>query len=154
MPRSLLALLVLAALVPQAAAQEFARSHLEAAEALLVQTNAERMLTTSINGMLAAQVEQNPDLAPFEDVMRSFFKEHLSWEALREEMVQLYAAAFTEDELRELISFYETEVGQKAITLMPTLMTQGMEMGQRRVQAHLPDLMRRVEERARKLGMR
>ena len=45
-------------------------------------------------------------------------------------IVILYAKHFTSAELRELIRFYETDVGRKTIRVMPALMQDSMALGQ------------------------
>jgi len=39
----------------------------------------------------------------------------LSWEVIREDMVKLYAEAYSEEELKELTKFYLSPLGQKVI---------------------------------------
>jgi len=47
------------------------------------------------------------------------------------EMVPLYARHFTADEIRQLTAFYHSPVGAKALSVMPQLMMEGMQIGQR-----------------------
>ncbi len=147
-----LALLLLLAAASPAAAQEIADSHLAAAEALLVAAETEAVMNQGIDSMLESQIEINPEMEAFDDIMRAFAREHLSWEAIRDEMVRIYAQAFTEDELREITAFYQTETGRKAVLLTPRLMAQGMEVGQRAFLANRAELEARIEERMRKLN--
>src|SRR5690606_3617753 len=113
-PQRLLVLpLLLASLVGlRAEAQDFSAAHLQAAEEVLVEANTEVVMTRAMDEVLQLQLQQNPSPAPFEDVMRGFLAEYLGWEALRSDMIRLYAAAFTEDELREIAAFYRTPTGQ------------------------------------------
>ena len=152
MRRLLLALLLSVAAASGARAQDLSASHLAAAEALLVATETEAAMNQSVDSMLENQIELNPELAPFRDIMRAFIREHLSWDAVRDELVQVYAQAFTEAELREITAFYQTETGRKAALLTPSLMAQGMGIGQRAVVAHRHELEARIEERVRKLN--
>ena len=147
----LIPVLVGVTLSASVSAQEYPPSHLEAAEELLIQVNTDELMDRAVDEMLQTQLAQNTSLEPFEDVMRDFFAEHLSWKAMREEMTRLYAATFTEEELREIAAFYRTPTGQKAIATMPDLMVQGMRLGQQAVQQHMPDLQRRVEQRVKEL---
>ena len=75
----------------------------------------------------------------------------MSWKALRGDFAQLYAESFTEPELREVTAFYQTETGQKAIRLMPSLMARGMALGQQAVADHQADLEARIQKRVREL---
>ena len=145
------AAVVLFASAGSVGAQEISDFHRAAAEALLIAANTEAVMEQSIATAIDSQVEANPQIAPFRDIMRAFLSEHLSWEAVRDEMVQIYAEAFTESELREITAFYQTETGRKAVLLTPSLMAQGMQIGQRAVIAHRAELEARIEERMRKL---
>lgn len=143
--------LVVSLVAARVEAQELSATHLQAAEAVLVEANTEAVMDRATDEMLRLQIEQNPGLAPFEDVMRAFFAEFLSWQALRTDMVRLYATAFSEAELNEIAAFYRTPTGQKAVATMPGLMAEGMQMGQRAVQEQMPELIRRIQQRAAEL---
>lgn len=133
-------------------AQDLSASHMEAARELLAITGTEALMVESVDSMIQLQLEQNPDLVPFQDILRSFLREHLSWEAIGEDFVRIYTESFSEAELREITAFYQTETGQKAVQLMPSLMAQGMELGQRAVIAHQGELEARVQDRIDKMS--
>lgn len=145
----LVALCLLAA--ASARAQEVSASHLQASEDLLRQMDMERMMTRSIDTLVDGQLQANPQLVPFEDIMREFLTDAMSWESVGPDLVRIYAEAYTEVELRELSVFYATDLGQKTIQQMPILMQQGMEIGQQAVQERQPELERRVQARVREL---
>jgi uncharacterized protein len=122
-------------------------SQRKAAEDLLAATNSEKNLTLSIDRMLAVQMEQNPGMKAVEPEMRAYITKYMSWSAMKEDMVQLYAREFTEKELKELAKFYQTPIGRKTIEKMPQLMGASMEIGQRRMQEHLPELQQAIAEK-------
>ena len=122
-------------------------SHRKAAEALLAATNSEQNLNLTIDRMLAGQMEQNPGMKAVEPEMRAYLTKYMSWASLKDEMVQLYAGAFTEKELKELTKFYQTPIGRKTIEQLPQLTAAGMELGQRRMQEHLPELQQAIAEK-------
>ncbi|WP_185816851.1 DUF2059 domain-containing protein [Hymenobacter metallilatus] len=119
----------------------------KAAEELLQATSTEKNLAASIDRMLALQIEQNPGMKAVEPEMRAYINKYMSWASLKDELVQIYAQEFTEKELKELTKFYLTPIGRKTIEKMPQLMVAGMEMGQRRVQEHLPELQQAIAEK-------
>jgi len=121
------------------------------AEALLKITNAETLLTQSIEQMLDLQIQQNPQLAPFKDVMQKFLYKYMSYESIKQEMIQLYSETFTEKELKEINAFYQTETGQKAIRALPAIMAQASQIGAARVQAHAAELQQMIEAEAARL---
>jgi uncharacterized protein len=73
----------------------------------------------------------------------------VSWEALREQYVEMYANAFTEDELRQMTDFYRTDVGQKLARATPRLMAEGAALGERAIQAHRGELEEMITARLR-----
>ena len=122
-------------------------SHLQAVEELLQSMDLSSVLDRSIDVMLKAQMDANPEIRPYEDLMRQFMAKYLSWESVKPGMMQMYAEAFTEPELRELAAFYRTPLGQKAMTKMPELVQKGSAMGQKAVQDHLPELQEAIAKR-------
>lgn len=138
-------LLSAATLVPRQLAGQ--TSH-EAATAELIEVLQMREVTESSRDMMVeTMLAQNPMLQGMQDIFIDFFNEFLVWEEIQPEYVRLYMDAYTESEIRELIEFYETPVGRKTVELMPVLMQQGAEIGQRIIEPHLPELQRRVEAR-------
>ena len=115
-------------------------SHRKATENLFSLMGMEALVTQGIDQMLAMQVQQNPALAQYQVQMKAFLSKYMSWGSLKEDMAKLYMAEFTESELNELTKFYQTPLGKKTIQKMPTLMAKGAEIGQKRVQEHLPEL--------------
>ena len=115
-------------------------SHRQATETLLGTMQMESLLNQSVDQMLQMQVQQNPAIAPYQQEMKAFFGKYMSWATLKDDMVKIYMAEFTEPEVKELAAFYQTPLGKKTIQRMPALMAKGAEMGQRRVQEHLPEL--------------
>jgi hypothetical protein len=111
------------------------------------------LMDRTINQMLDLQIQQNPQLAPYRDVMLKFFRKYLSWEAVEPDMIKLYTDTFTEDELKAIVQFYQTPAGQKAIKTLPELMSRGAEIGQRKVQENIGELQQMVAaEEARLRG--
>jgi hypothetical protein len=127
------------ALLPSATRADEA-SHRKATENLFGLMGMETMISQSIDQMLAMQVQQNPALAAYQPQMKAFLNKYMSWASLKDDMAKLYMAEFTENELNELTKFYQTPLGKKTIQKMPTLMAKGAEIGQKRVQEHLPEL--------------
>lgn len=135
----------------RAAAQpEPSASHMAAAVELLESMNIADALQLSINTMLEVQMQANPDMRQLEDVMREFFAKYMSWESLKDGYARIYANTFTENELRQITTFYRTPVGQKVARSMPQLMAEGAKLGERAVTDHQMELqqmiLRRLEQ--------
>ncbi len=151
MPRilaPLTAALLLALPMGLAAQETGGRSGREAAAAELIERlNLEEVTVASVDMMMETMLAQDPALEDFRDVFVDFFSEHFRWTELEPEYVRIYAEAYTEPELRELIAFYDTPVGRKTVDLMPVLMRRGSEIGERQIEPHLPELQRRIMQR-------
>ena len=115
-------------------------SHRKAGESLFGVMGMESLLSQSVDQMLAMQVQQNPALAPYQAQMKAFLSKYMSWASLKDDMTKIYMAEFSEAELNELTKFYQTPLGKKTMQKMPALMAKGAEIGQKRVQEHLPEL--------------
>ncbi len=132
--------------------QTHSTSHLKVTEDLLMEMNIKQTLNQSIDIMLQAIVQQNPTLQQYQDVMKEFMAKHMSWEKLKPRYIAMYADEFTEAELKDILAFYRTDTGKKLISLTPTLLRKGSDMGQEVLQENLPELQEMVEKRAQELG--
>lgn len=108
------------------------------------------LMQRSIEVMLTAQIQNNPQLAPFAPQLKQFFTKYIGWASLRDEFAQIYQKAFTEAEFKEALAFYKTPVGRKALKQMPQLMEQGAQLGARRVQEHMAELQQMLQQEAAK----
>ncbi|WP_022822695.1 DUF2059 domain-containing protein [Hymenobacter norwichensis] len=129
------------------AAAPVSASHRKAAEELLVVTGGEQSTNDIMSRMLDVQMQQHPELKAVETEMRSFMNKYMSWQSIKGDMLTLYTQEFSEKELQELSKFYQTPTGRKTIQKMPQLLQAGMEIGQKRVQEHLPELQQVIGEK-------
>jgi len=116
-----------------------ASSHEKAARELYRLAGGEKLAQAGAEAMLGV-IRENPEIAPYEDVFREWYRKVFAAEDFEAEMVKLYMGAFSEGELREIAAFYKTPVGQKALAVFPELMKQGAEVGMRRGQEHAAEL--------------
>jgi uncharacterized protein len=117
----------------------------KAAADLLALMNMESLLRQGIEDGLHAQLQGTPMAATLGPKIKGFLAKHLSWKALEPEFVALYAKHFSEAELQQMIVFYSTPVGKKAISLMPMLQMQGTQLAMAKVQAHMNELMQLLQ---------
>lgn len=122
---------------------------LQAAYELFDSLDMKGTLDATMDRMLQMQMQQNPTLLPYKGVMVAFFHKYLSYDSLRDELAKTYADEFSESELKEIALFYKTETGQKALKKIPVLTEKGAQIGQARVQAHLPELRAMVAAEAK-----
>jgi hypothetical protein len=74
-------------------------------------------------------------------------------QSFKDELIPIYHNHFTHDEIRGLIDFYSTELGQKAIRTMPQMMQDGMVAGERWGQTLVPQVEQRIRDRFRREGV-
>lgn len=123
----------------------------EEAEKLLNAVGMEEVLSQSMSQMLDIQLQQNPTLAPYKEVMLEFLNKYMSYESIKPDMIRIYSEAFTASELREINAFYATDVGKKTIATMPALMAQGSQIAVARVQANMGELQSMIQAEAERI---
>jgi|GEM_PF-1785649 len=128
--------------VPQASP-----THAAAAEELLQVMKMEQATKQSADVMFETQLKQNPQLVQFKDIIQEFMTKYLGWQELKPEYVKLYTDLYTEPEIRQMIQFYGTPLGQKMQATMPQLMARSVEISQKRLQDHMPELQGKIMER-------
>lgn len=64
-------------------------------------------------------------------------------------MVGIYATKFTHAEVKALVAFYSTDVGRKAVSVLPQLAQEGAAAGGQWAQQNLPRVLRALEQRLR-----
>lgn len=74
-------------------------------------------------------------------------------DSFKETMIPLYHKHFTSAEIREMTRFYKTDLGKKMIQVMPSLISDSMELGQRWGQSLGPQIDARIKARFRKEGV-
>jgi uncharacterized protein len=137
--------------VPVAAADDPSETHKKAATELLELINLEESMMGGAAAMTDVMVQQNPTLRPYRDVLLKWTEKYMTWEAFGPKVIELYTESFTEPELRDLIAFYKTPTGQKALALMPELARRGAMLGAEVANEHQEDLQQMISERAAQL---
>jgi len=122
-------------------------AQVKAAEQLIEMMEMEKTFNQSMEAMLQAQMNANPMLKQFEDIMRAFMGKYLKWSELKADYVKLYTDVFTESELKEMTQFYQTPLGKKMLNTLPALLTRGGQITSERLQPHLPELQKTIMER-------
>lgn len=64
----------------------------------------------------------------------------MSWDALKEDYVTIYAETYSEEELKGLIEFYKSPIGQAFTKKQPELMKRSMVLMQKRMMKWMPKI--------------
>jgi uncharacterized protein len=133
------------------AARVVTPASLRAAEELLRLMSVEEVIRVSVTSAFDSQIEQQPLMAPFRATMQAWVDKHLTWAELGTKLARVYAEQFTEEELKQLIAFYQTPVGRKVAAAAPTLARRGAEVGAQVADAHKAELEQMIRARAAEL---
>lgn len=66
--------------------------------------------------------------------------QEMSWDKLKGDYISIYAETFTADELKGLVSFYESPIGKKLIEKQPALMQRSMQVSQKQMMTLMPKI--------------
>ena len=158
--RTLLLLAVFSSLAPLVAAEELTPQKRADIERLLEMTGATRvgkqMAAVSASHMVQSLKLSHPgipqkalDMLPAE--VGAVFDAHIP--AFVAQIIPVYHRYFTAEEVKGMIAFYSTDLGRKAISAMPGLMTESMMIGQKWGEGLSPELAERVRARLKKEGI-
>ena len=64
----------------------------------------------------------------------------MSWDNLKDDYISIYAETFTEEELKGIIKFYKTPIGQKFVKETPELMKRSMEISRKQMKELMPKI--------------
>ncbi len=79
-------------------------------------------------------------IAKIKEVFTSFASKVSQDEELHTGMIQVYKQHFSDAEAAELVEFYKTPLGQKALKTMPALFQEGAALGQRIAEMYQEEL--------------
>jgi uncharacterized protein len=97
---------------------------------------------------MGASEDMKPILKRYTDKLLDIMEQTLNWQNLKEDMISIYMHAFTEDELKGMLAFYKSPVGQSVIQKMPTAMQQSMVL----MQKHMPELLEKLKKISEELA--
>jgi len=137
--------LMLAAMLPFLAplsAQEApaVTSHQKAARDLYRMVGGANTAEADADAMLSAMTGSNPQLAEYNDVIKKWYQKVFASGTFEMEIGNLYAQFFTEQEIKELMVFYKTPLGQKTLKTLPEIMKQGAMIGAKHAEANIEEL--------------
>jgi uncharacterized protein len=91
------------------------------------------------------QQMQTAGMEEVREVLKDWVTEIFSAPESHQAFARIYAESFTEAELRGLVAFYQTPVGQRMAAEQGTLAIRGAEVGRELAEARQADLMQRLQ---------
>ena len=98
------------------------------------------------NELIDTMVLVDPDLANYRDTFHAWASRYLDWEAVREQKAMIYKQYFTAAELNEILDFYRSNTGRKAVLLTPTLFQEGSKIGETLALEHKQQLIEMLRD--------
>jgi len=75
----------------------------------------------------------------------------MSWQSVRGEFISLYTSIYMEEEIRELIKFYKSPIGQRFVEKMPLLTERTMQISQTHMKNLIPEIQRLSQQLAEEI---
>jgi hypothetical protein len=76
----------------------------------------------------------------------------IGWDKLQPDMVKLYTDNFSEQELKDLVAFYQSPLGKKVQAKMPQISQQSFQMTQEKLQPAVPVVTKLLESMTNELA--
>ncbi len=128
--------------------------HRAAAERFLKLAKAESMaapLYRQVSQLLTRHFSEVGGSFQFESILREHqekarekLDEHLAWEAIKDDLIDLYLPLFSAEEFEQLADFYQSDVGRKLMENLPRLSSESMAIAQQRWDEHLAQEIQQV----------
>lgn len=107
-----------------------------------VQAAFEKQLTNSLVNDPNASVAMKKMMERLSPIL----EKSLSWEVTKPDYVKMYEETFTPEEIKGLLEFYKTPVGQSFLKKMPVITQKIAEVSARRVQQLIPEVQKAAME--------
>lgn len=115
-------------------------SHRQQVETLFRLTQMEKKIQESVANVLQLQLRQNPHLQKNSKALEAFLQKYIGWQAMRQDLTEMYLRTFSEAELEQINAFYITPAGQKVINVVPQLVQQRNQIAMMRLQQNIGEL--------------
>jgi uncharacterized protein len=129
----------------------FTPAHLAAAREVLIASNFQELAMSGVVVALEAQMEANPELEMFRDVLHAWARSIFSSEEATAAFARAYAGELTQPDLEGLLAFYRTPAGRSLVRVQPRLAALGARIGSDLAAKHQAELEAMVQARAEEL---
>ena len=99
-----------------------------------------KMQEDMLRRQLNVPEEQKEKLIAFQQKVVEKVTDSMSWDKMKDDFIRLYAEVYAEDELKALIAFMKSPVGQKMISKNPELMRKVMMLTQEKMMKLMPEI--------------
>jgi len=138
-----------------------AKSHAADAERFLLLARADKLAVpvyAQVQQMFAQRFAESNAAQSEKAVLETYqaqanaaLEQAVGWDKLKPDMVKLYTSNFNEQEMKDLIRFYESPLGKKVLEKMPTLTAQSAQLTQSKLEVAVPKVNQLLAEMTSKL---
>jgi hypothetical protein len=90
--------------------------------------------------------DQEKLMDEYQDRLSKVISDALSWEKLKPGYVKLFADAYTEPELDDIVAFYKSPTGRSMVAKTPMLMTKATSVVQAKMEEAMPALQKVIQD--------
>ena len=140
-----------------------AASHKADAERFLKLASADKMTVPvyhQVQQMFAQRFAEAPDAASKRAVLESYqakanaaLDRAVGWEKIKPMMIELYTSQFNEQEMQQLIAFYQSDLGKKVLQSMPMLTAQSAQITQAQLENAVAEVNQLLDQMSAELGV-
>src|SRR5260370_38897562 len=87
-----------------------------------------------------------------QDKMFALIETEMSWEKMRAEYAKIYAEVFTPEEVKGLVAFYKSPMGQAFLDKQPLLIQKIMALAQKRIMEVTPKIQEMIKQESQPTG--
>lgn len=143
-------------------AQVFGATGADSAEKLLELTHADRLsvpVYLQVQQMFSQgfQEAKAPSskasvLESYQAKANSILDRAIGWSQIKPTLIKLYTEEFTEEELKQMVGFYQSDVGKKMLAKLPELNHRSAQMAQARLEEVAPEVNKLLDNMMSELG--
>ncbi len=124
--------------------------NLAMAKELVSVMNLKNSYEETIQRLTDGLIQRYPNLQPVKGKILNFYNKYIGWDAIKDDIAKIYAKHFNEQELKDLIKFYQSPTGKKTLKELPAIMMEGRKLGMQKVSAHMDELKGIIQEAMQK----
>ena len=107
------------------------------------------MLQQMVNVKLSP--EQQKTQKEFTDKIQNLVFSAVSWDKLEPQYTKIYADAYSEQQLDDILAFYKSPTGQAMVEKNPVILKESSAVAQQHLEAVMPELERLMKEESDKI---
>ena len=156
--RFAVAAVVLAVFIPAAHAQQPSAASIAVAKQLLSATGGNSVFTPLIAGVVEQAkllfLQQDPGLAKDLNEVAAKLRADLQprFSEINDEVARLYATNFSEQELKDILAFYQSPAGKKMLTVQPKVIDSSMAFAQTWANKLSDEVIAKIRDEMKKRG--